>query len=212
MRREALVLGAAMLLCAGCFSAGRVSADSPTSAATTVAATTLPAVTTTSGTGINPDVIPSVITIPYVNAVFKVLEHLDGDVSRSLLAAGRLTPSATSYLRSIFNDPLYAKEVTISKQSIAGDTSNVRRPPGDVVLKVVDLVSASPTCIFASTSADYSAVLIKPETPPASAYIGLDLKQVGANNGSFNPTPWAIFFNAVFVQEAVVPNQCASHS
>ena len=212
MRREALVLGAAMLLCAGCSSAGRVSADSPTSAATTVAATTLPAVTTTSGTGINPDVIPSVITVPYVNAVFKVLEHLDGDVSRSLLAAGRLTPSATSYLRSIFNDPLYAKEVTISKQSIAGDTSNVRRPPGDVVLKVVDLVSASPTCIFASTSADYSAVLIKPETPPASAYIGLDLKQVGANNGSFNPTPWAIFFNAVFVQEAVVPNQCASHS
>ncbi len=215
MRREALVLGAAMLLCAGCSSAGRASATSATSPAVTPATpavTTLPAETTTPGTGINPDVIPSVITIPYVDAVFKVLEHLDGDVSRSLLAAGRLTPTATSYLRSIFNDPLYAKEISIAQQGIAGSTSNVRRPPGDVVLKVVDLISASPTCIFASTSADYSAVLIKPETPPASAYIGLDLKQVGTNNGSVNPTPWAIFFNAVFVQEAVVPNQCASHS
>ena len=216
MRREALVLGAAMLLCAACSSAGRSSAPSAsTSAASgTVAVTTtsLPATTTSLPGGINPDAIPRVITIPYVDAVFKVLEHLEGDVSRSLLAAGRLTPTATSYLRSIFNDPLYAKEVTISQQSIAGNTSNVRRPPGDVVLKVVDLISASPTCIFASTSADYSAVLIKPETPPASAYIGLDPKQVNASDNSVNPTPWAIFFNAVFIKAATVPNQCASHS
>lgn len=212
MRREALVLGAAMLLCAACSSAGRSSAPSAsTSAASgTVTTTSLPATTTSLPGGINPDAIPRVITIPYVDAVFKVLEHLEGDVSRSLLAAGRLTPTATSYLRSIFNDPLYAKEVTISQQSIAGNTSNVRRPPGDVVLKVVDLISASPTCIFASTSADYSAVLIKPETPPASTYYGLSLKEAHAVDSQLNPTPWAFFFNAVFVNPVSVPDQCAN--
>ena len=216
MRRKALVFGAAMLLCAGCSSAGRPSAASTSSTASTastastMSATSVPAVATTSAAGINPDVIPSVITIPYVDAVFKVLEHLDGDVSRSLLVAGRLTPTATSYLRSIFNDPLYAKEVSIAQQSIAGNTSNVRRPPGDVVLKVVNLISASPTCIFASTTADYSAVLIKPEAPPASTYYGLKLKQVHDGVSQLNPTPWALFFNAVFVNPVSVPNQCAS--
>ena len=211
MRREALVLGAALLLCAGCSSAGRVSADSPTSAATTVAATTLPAVTTTSGTGINPDVIPSVITVPYVNAVFKVLEHLDGDVLRDLVASDRVTATSISYLRAIYNDPLYQQEVTIAHQTVSSLTANVRNPPGDIVLRVVKLWSTSSSCIFASTTSDYSAVLIKSGPSPASSYFGLDLKPRSANDRRLNPTPWAIFFNAVFMIPTTIPNQCANH-
>ena len=51
----------------------------PTTAATTQAS--LPASTTP-----NPDVIPPVITVAYVNAVFAVLNHINGNAARSLVA------------------------------------------------------------------------------------------------------------------------------
>ena len=49
----------------------------PTTAATTQAS--LPASTTP-----NPDVIPPMITVAYVNAVFAVLNHLNGNAVRAL--------------------------------------------------------------------------------------------------------------------------------
>ena len=206
MRRWPLVAAAAALCLAGCSTTSHPSASPATSAAVNAPSSATPSSTAPSSV-INPDVIPPVITMPYVDAVFKVLEHIDGNVSRSLLLAGRLTQTDLTDLRAIYGNPLYAQEVKIAQQSIGENLSNVRRPPGDVVVKVLKILSASSDCIFVSTRSDYSSVLINPGQTPASSYFGLDQKTSQAEP-SINPTPWSIFFNEVFMKPAAIPDQC----
>lgn len=197
MRRRFLALAAVLAILAGCSSASRHTASPSTSADGQADAAP------------NPDVIPPVITPAYVNAVFAVLNHISGDASRSLVASGTLTDQVRADLRSIYNDPLYSQEVEIESQSVAANLSNVRRPPGDVITTVVHLVSAAPVCIFVQTSADYRLVLKVPGPTPPSAYLGLRLKQAQDDPHDLNPTPWAIFFNAVYKSPTSVPDQCA---
>ena len=195
MRRRYLALWAGLL-----FSAGACAGGSHHSAPTTTAP---------SG-GPNPDVIPSVITPAYVNAVFRVLNHINGDASRALLAAGKVTPGVLTDLRAIFNDPLYAQEVKIAQQSIAGNLSNVRRPPGDTKTTVENLIWATSTCVFAMVLQDYSQVTVRPEPAAPPGYWGLEPKAQGDDPLHLNPTPWALSFNAVFpTPPTSIPNPCS---
>lgn len=159
--------------------------------------------------GPNPDVVPAVITPAYVNAVFKVLDHIQGNATRALIAAHALTPTVKTDIRAIYNDPLYATELRIGSETLAGNLANLRKPPGDIKTTVVKLISASPSCIFVETSADYSAVLYKPGPPAASGYWTLRPKQRGIDPDHLNPTPWALSFNAVYLTPTSIPDQCA---
>lgn len=198
-RRLALVVVAVMLVGTACSSGSHRAADPTTTSSTS---TTVPP-------GPDPYVVPSVITPAYVNAVFRVLNHIEGDVSRELVAHDAVTPRALADLRALFNDPLYSKEVTIAQQSLAY-LSNVRRPPGDVVTTVVKIISASPTCIFVSTHSQFGAVVIKPVKAAASEYWVLKPKKVGNDPENINPTPWALSFNADYLTPTSIPDQCDS--
>ena len=208
MRRWTLIAAAAGLSLAGCSTTSRPIASASTQPAISSTTSTSP-ITTTSPNAINPDVIPAVITIPYVDAVFKVLEHIDGNISRSLLLTGRLTQQDIMDLRAIYSGALYAQEVKIAQQSIGGDLSNVRRPPGDVIIKVLRIIYASRDCIFVSTQSDYSSVLIDPGQSPASEYWTLGQKLTISDPGNINPTQWSLQFNADFTTPTEIPNQCS---
>lgn len=198
-RRLALVVVAVMLVGTACSSGSHRAADPTTTSSTS---STVPP-------GPDPYVVPSVITPAYVNAVLAVLEHINGNAIRSLLTARAVTPQVTEDLRAIYNDPLYARELEIARQDLSEDLTNVKIPPGDIKLTVSKLISASPTCIFIETTADYGAVLIKPPPSAATTYWGLNMK-ISANDPlHLNSTPWAFFFNAVYLSPTVIPNQCA---
>jgi hypothetical protein len=165
--------------------------------------------TTSTTLGPNPDVVPQVITPDYVNAVFKVLNHLDGDVTRSLVADKTITPQDYAILRAIYNDPLYAEEVKIAQQSLQQDTSNVRKPAGDIRTVVVRLIDYSPNCVFAQTQSTYEEVLIHPTPPAQSEYWSLKPKQAGTDPEHLNPTPWSLSFNASYTTPTTIPDQCS---
>lgn len=148
--------------------------------------------------GPNPDVIPAVITPAYVDAVFRVLNHINGNAVRSLLGAGRVTATVTTDLRAIYSGSLYGQELKIANESLRGDLSNVRRPPGDISTTVLDLLSSSPTCIFVKTRSTFQAVLLKPSPPAASEYFRLSAKQSTDDPDDLNPTPWSLSFNASY--------------
>ncbi|MCU4184240.1 hypothetical protein K6U06_07695 [Acidiferrimicrobium sp. IK] len=147
----------------------------------------------------------------YVNAVLAQLNHVYGDVSRQDLAAMSLPKTSAAMLRAIFNDPLFTQELSVATNGLLGDLSNVRRPPGDRVTRVVRLLSASPTCIFAQTSTDYSKVLVKEGQPVGAEYYELTPKAPGNDPQHLNPTPWAIQANEAFSTPppTVPPNPCA---
>lgn len=165
----------------------------------------------TTADGPNPDVIPAVITPAYVDAVFKVLNHIDGDASRTLYLSNAVTAGVLADLRAIYADPLYASEVQIAHQTLASDRRNVRDPPGDIRTSVVRIISASATCVFVQTKADYSAVLYRPGPSPASTYWVLSTKRQLDDPYHLNPTPWSLGFNAVYLTAQTIPNQCAGN-
>jgi hypothetical protein len=198
MRRRLLALGGCVVLAVAACSSGSHHA-APTTTQPPPAAAASP----------NPAVIPPVITAAYVDAVFRVLNHINGNVSRALIAQHRLSSASIIDLRAIFGDPLFRAEVTLAQQSLDGGITNVRRPPGDVITTVSHLVSASQTCIFAQTSSDFANVLIAPGTKAASEYYRLSIKQPSTDPTDINPTPWVLSFNATYHIPTNIPNQCA---
>jgi hypothetical protein len=197
MRRSLLALGGcAVLAVAGCSNGMHDAA--PT--------TTRPPPTTVAAP--NPDAIPPVITVAYVNAVFAILNHVNGDAVRDLVAYGSVTPEVKSYLRATYNDPLYAKEVAITQQSVSDGFQNVRNPPGDRVTTVDRIIYGSTSCIFVSSETTYGAVLLHATPPATSEYWKLERKQTGIDPRHLNPTPWALSFNASYTHKTTVPNQC----
>ncbi len=200
MRRRILVLSVAVVavVASACSSGGHHSAAGTTTS-------------TTASAGPNPDVIPSVITPAYVDAVFRVLEHIDGNASRSLIAAKAVTPQVLADIRAIYNDPLYAEEVQIAHQSLQGDLTNVKKPPGDVVITVTSLISSSGRCVFVRATSDYSAVIVKVPPQPSSEYWALAPKTSGDDPSHLNPTPWALFFNRTFETPTSIPDQCGKY-
>jgi hypothetical protein len=157
----------------------------------------------------DPYAIPVVITPAYVDKVFAALNHVDGDASRMLVARRAVTLGVTTILRSIYNDPLFSEQVKIRSQSVQAPIPGLRHPLGDIRTSVVQLISSSPTCIFARTTSDYAGVLVDPGPPAGSEYFKLTRTQVGANAGHLNPTPWSLTFNAAFLKPTPVPDQCA---
>ena len=159
--------------------------------------------------GPNPDVIPAVITPAYVNAVFKVLNHIDGNATRLLAAERVVTPAVRSDYRAIFNDPMYPTELASAGESIQqGAIENVRSDAGDAVTTVVQLVTASSRCIFAQTRTDLSEGFIQPRPRPASEYYELAPKQRGSDPERLNPTPWAISYNVAYLQPTEANSPC----
>lgn len=161
--------------------------------------------------GPNPDVIPAIITPAYVDAVFKVLNHIYGNAARLIAGERQLTSPAKAELRSIFADPLYKQQLNAAQQSIdQGVIENVNPAGGDAQTKVVRLIAASSRCIFVQTSTDLATLLKNPTPKPASEYYELSPKQPRDDPTKINATPWAISFNAAFPTATSIPPRCES--
>ena len=164
--------------------------------------------TTTTSTAPNPDVIPAVITPAYVDAVFKELNHVNGDAVRSVLSNGSVAPAVSAKIRAVYGDPLYAIELRVFTAGLSQNTSNLRRPPGDRVTSVDSLISASQTCIFVRTTSDLSAVELRPTGIATDEYWVLRPKLARNDPEQLNPTLWSLTYNQDFQTPTSVPNQC----
>lgn len=159
--------------------------------------------------GPNPDVVPAVITPAYVDAVFRVLNHINGNAARLIAGERQITSAAKEELRAIFADPVYADQVQAAQVSIAqGVIQNVNPAGGDAQTSVIHLISATSRCIFVETSTDLSSLLRTPTPKPASEYYELSPKQQRNDPSHINPTPWAISFNAAFESTTSIPSRC----
>ncbi len=196
MRRRILVLSVAVVavVASACSSGGHHSAAGTTTS-------------TTASAGPNPDVIPSVITPAYVDAVFRVLNHINGNATRELFRAGSVTRSVRVDFRALFNDPLYQQELRNAAASLRVTRSSLRDPIGDVTTTVQSVISASSRCIFVATRSDFSAVDVHPTQAPAE-YWGLEPKSPGDDPSNLNSTPWALWFNADYLTPTSIPDQC----
>lgn len=141
----------------------------------------------------NPDVVPSVITPAYVDAVMKKLDHIYGNAVRLEVATKDIPPQVITDLRAIYLNPQYRRELQIFSSSLVDTLSQLRPKPGDRIFLVHKLLVAKPNCILVQVVANYSAVIIKPESP-RTAFVVLTSQDKSTKETKMNPTPWAISY------------------
>jgi hypothetical protein len=216
MRRTLLAISAAAALLAGaCGSSDHdatahnvVSSTSVTTSVPATTTTTAPAPTTTRApttTLPNTAVVPDKITVPYVDAVLAKLNHIYGNAVRSTVAAKKLTPEAIQDLDAIYSVDLGREEQQTFTETVSGGLGNIRRHPGDPIMRVKKLVFSSSTCIYASVDTDSDPALVHPVPPLPDEFIGLRRASIGRK---LDPTPWIFFFDITNKVKTTVPNQC----
>jgi hypothetical protein len=214
MRRTLLALGGVALLATACGSPH--AASSPTTApvpirAAVVSTTTTsppftPPATPTTTTVPDTSIVPSTITVAYVDAVLVQLNHIYGDAVRTTVKADKLTPDAIRYLKAIYNVPLGKEEQSLFRLALADRLPNVRPVPGDPISSVQKLIYASSSCIYVRVRTNSDPALIKPVPPLADEFMGLQRSRGGVVG--IDHTPWIFFFDGVTKTVSNISNQC----
>lgn len=102
--------------------------------------------------------VPAVIDEPYVQRVLQALYSLESEAVRQMVAAGEVTEEAAALLRAanrpVRIDPLLERYRGLAAQGFPG----VLEEPGNQVVTVTTVISASAECLFSSGTRDFTAV------------------------------------------------------
>lgn len=181
-------LTVAVLLATGaCGGPDKVEAPEPT-VPTAPSTTTIAATTTTAA---DPFTTPAKIDAAYVERVLAELNRVYGDTARKIVETRRYERSDIDPLGAIFNPPLLQLQVNEFRNILDLDPKMFKSPMGYRRMKVLEVITARPDCIFTKVSTDVSDVVISPP-PILESYITLGLKPADADPSGKNPTPWAM--------------------
>jgi hypothetical protein len=179
------LLGAAL---AGC---DRSSTEAQPQGATVP--TAAPTTTTT-----DPYAVPAVIDIAYVNRVLAGLDAVMGDVIRLIVSTRIIPREAADRVRAVYaTDHLLNLTLDGFSQDVAAGLEDYRREPGNRVTKVSQVIEASPSCIFASVTTDYSAISAHGGSSSSLSWVALVPRNPSRDPFSFNETGWMLRYDGV---------------
>ncbi|MST31469.1 hypothetical protein GHK86_01810 [Acidimicrobiaceae bacterium USS-CC1] len=152
-------------------------------------------------------VVPPVITVAYVDAVFAKLDAVYGNALRSMAASRLVTQGAIGDVYAIFTQRLAPTAIQALGSLKASNFRNLRADPGDQHTHVDKLLFASNRCIFARVTVDYSGVDVHAPPPPFAQYEALTSREpINVREG--DPTAWAIFYDNVLLKRQDVRDPC----
>jgi hypothetical protein len=168
---------------------------------------TVPQGTTTT----NPYAVPAVIDAPYVNRVLAGLDAAVGDVSRMIVASKTIPPEAIDRLEAIYVDQEQLQlTVDVYQDNLLRGFPGQRPTPGNRVTTVVELLSATPDCIFAKVDVDSSAIFEQPNERLRNQWVSLVPADRTAGNSVYNPTFWGFIYEG-FTRDLSAPvDPCAA--
>ena len=108
---------------------------------------------------INPYAVPPVIDAAYVNRVLAGLDAVVGDVVRLIFRTKTISREAFDRMRAVYADPdRLQREIDGFQRDMRNGFPGYRPEPGNRFTAVTQMITATPACIFARVSRDYSAV------------------------------------------------------
>lgn len=181
--------------------------DGPTASVPTVPPTTA-----------NPYAVPDVVDIAYVNRVLAGLDQLVGDVTRLVIASRAITPEVAERVKAIYiaepsnPESRAQRKIESLEDGIRRDFPDTKASPGNAVTTVVEIIAATPSCIFAMVNQDYSAASTKPSPPPLTHWVGLVPLDPANDPNHYNPTAWVFAVNGLMPDRSQPGNPCAPGS
>lgn len=191
------------LLCASLAACGGGSKGQ--AAATERTTTTRQATTTTEK--VDPTKVPTKITKPYLDAVFKELQKVVGDARREIHAANDLTKSATDKLDAVYSKELSQVILNNYAQNVGPGLTFPPQPDGDAIVTTNEVISATPTCVFASVHEDFSPVTGKKDSV-FNRWIALQRRD--SPGDQLNSTPWVMTVDGANEHGSMPDNPCAA--
>ena len=146
-----------------------------------------------------------------VATVDRILVGLDGvigDLQRSLVRDRRITADVTDRLKAVYTGPELLNQIDAFRADVDAGLVGYKNPPGNRVTTVSRLITASPICIFAEVTRDYTPIADGPAPPPASLYVVLVTKTESDDPKALNPTPWAMLYDGVQVDGSQPEDVC----
>jgi hypothetical protein len=195
-----VVLALAGTLAVACSSAKGLHAVTPHASVPTA-----PAQTTTT----NPYAVPAVIDAAYVNRVLAALDAAVGDVVRMVVHANRLDPEVMDRLRALYDDEALRPQVEVLAQDSADGFQAYLDHPGNQRSAIIQMVSASSSCIFAHVSRDYRPVVKEPDPNLSDQWIALVPLDPSRDPRHYNATGWHYAYDGFEEDRSVPKNPCA---
>ncbi len=166
----------------------------------------------------NPYAVPEVIDVAYVNRVLAGLDQVMGDAVRLAVVAKAIPRDALGRLEAIHvnegSNPNSLVQLAINgfEDAIRRGFPDTREQPGNVVTTVTDLISGTPTCIFAKVNQDRTPASKHPSPAPLQHWIGLVRLDPANDPDRYNPTAWVYIVNGVLSDMSQPENPCVPGS
>jgi hypothetical protein len=159
----------------------------------TAAALTTSSTTASTTTTLQPlSETPKVVDLAYAQRVASALTHLEGEASRLLFASKARTAEVDGLLSSF----LYGEALTDEQRAMQDDLSislkSYRSPPGDPVLQVISVESASSKCMALLADSDFRPRYTSDVGVQRVAVILQRNQRPEAADHSRTPTDWVI--------------------
>jgi hypothetical protein len=139
------------------------------------------------------------------------LDGITGDVVRMVVRAKMFPMEAFDRLKAIYEtDALLNRELDGYSQDAAGGFTGYQPGPGNQRTVVGQLLTTSPTCIYAQVVRDYSAVGVRGATD-STEWVAIRPLQSARDPHGYNRTGWAYKYEG-FTQQRTQPatNPCAA--
>lgn len=205
-RRTALpaALAALALLASAACSDG--AADKGSAGANPTLATEPPRTTTT-----NPYAVPAVIDATYLNKVLAGLDAAVGDIVRLVVRTKTIPQEALDRMRAVYADP---DRIQLSidgfQRDLRQNLQNYKPDPGNKTTLVLEVISATPLCVFARVQRDFSAVSYSQSSLRNPQWVGLRPIDSARDPFGYNPTRWAFVYDGFPADPSAQPaNPCA---
>jgi len=182
-----------VLVTTGCGArSGRATTTATTTTSTVpprieVTTTAAPAPTTVA-TSASSFAVPAVIDLAYVQRVLKTIYRLDGDASRRAYAMKAVDLEVVERLEAIFGGPRLTEAKRVLAENAVERFILFADPPGDAIVRAVEIIQATPTCMVIRADLEYGPLFKEPRPPQPQAIIQLRRADVLP----FNPTGWGV--------------------
>lgn len=120
--------------------------------------------------------------------VLETIYHLDGEAARYLYAKKVPDAEFNERLEAIFGGPRLAEAKRVYGENTAQNFIRYADPPGDPIVRAVEVVQAIASCIIVRADLDYRPQYKSPGAPGPQAVIQLRRAVVKP----MNPTAWGV--------------------
>ena len=188
-KRRATLAMTLLLAATACGGGG--DGEGATPSTTEVQRSTTSSSTTTTTEPVDPSVVPDDpedINEEYVEAVANELYRILGEATRAQVS-GKSLKELTSRFDAVYEQRVVNDFLNSAIDDEAKGFANLRKEPGNAVISVQDVRSATPMCIAADVVLDVSEVVERP-VEPFDGILILRLLDKSKDPAGINPTPW----------------------